>query len=706
MKAWPTTPLGKLSPWLHQIMAKEPLKRRMTPLAAERQVCAFVRITADADEVLQRYHCQELSRMDDIHIAQIPLKQLKQMATDPRVGRIEASPLGEVMLDSTATFINALPVYEGRNLPQAYTGQGVVVGVMDIGFDLTCPNFYSRDMSQYRIKAFWDMLSTDTLASTLPVGRDFVGTEALLDIQHSRDGNDFTHGTHTLGIAAGSGYNSSYRGLAYESDICVVANAVSNNKTYIDPADEYKYTDALNALGFKYIFDYAERVGKPCVVSLSEGGTEDLWGENQLYYEMLEKLTGPGRIMVASAGNMGHRKTWMRKEKGLASKGTFLLCGGNMMVTLKSADDFQFRLVSYGTERNDTLLLSTQQVLQSQDSLFSTTFAPVDSVKVGAYPSCYNPDDVCYDVVLYNTHSIGLHTPLSLELLGAEADVELWKMNATLTDNDVNPLLNGAERTHNVNTPSAAPCVISVGATSYRTFVINAQGDTCVYLNGDRGRRALTSSVGPTVDGRIKPDVMAPGNNIISSYSSFYIAAHPEASDIRWNTAYYDYNGRTYAWNCNSGTSSSCPMVAGAIALWLQANPRLTPHDVLDVIAQTSRPCDPSLSYPNNEYGYGEIDVYRGLLHILDVDHIDAISHHPSPVRVTREDDCLVLQFPQAVPADMMAAVYLLSGIRVGQFTIPAGSSDYRIPVPQLRRQGIHAIQLGGYQPYSGSMLF
>ena len=39
----------------------------------------------------------------------------------------------------------------------------------------------------------------------------------------------------------------------------------------IDPKDYYKYTYATDALGFKYIFDYAERMHQPCVINFSEG---------------------------------------------------------------------------------------------------------------------------------------------------------------------------------------------------------------------------------------------------------------------------------------------------------------------------------------------------------------------------------------------------------------------------------------------------
>ena len=64
----------------------------------------------------------------------------------------------EASLDISRTVINADRVQRGVNLPQAFTGEGVVLGVSDIGFDFTHPTFQNSN-----IVAFWDMLSRDTL---------------------------------------------------------------------------------------------------------------------------------------------------------------------------------------------------------------------------------------------------------------------------------------------------------------------------------------------------------------------------------------------------------------------------------------------------------------------------------------------------------------------------------------------------------------
>lgn len=61
----------------------------------------------------------------------------------------------------------------------------------------------------------------------------------------------------------------------------------------------------------------------------------------------------------------------------------------------------------------------------------------------------------------------------------------------------------------------------------------------------------------------------------------------------------------------------AAPVVTGAIALWLQADPRLTPADCLDIFSKTCTHYDTSLAYPNNLYGYGQIDVEAGLREVL-----------------------------------------------------------------------------------------
>lgn len=151
-------------------------------------------------------------------------------------------------------------------------------------------------------------------------------------------------------------------------------------------------------------------------------------------------------------------------------------------------------------------------------------------------------------------------------------------------------------------------------------------GKQITYNYGTNGTKASFSSVGPTIDGRLKPDVVAPGTNIISSTNSFFFENNRESLQVSDIVSNYVYNGRTYYWKADTGTSMSSPAVGGAIALWLQAKPDLTRDEIINVFANTCTYPDPSLTYPNSLYGYGQIDIYKGLLYILGIDGIEDIS--------------------------------------------------------------------------------
>ncbi|MBP5387675.1 MAG: S8 family serine peptidase, partial [Prevotella sp.] len=181
-----------------------------------------------------------------------------------------------------------------------------------------------------------------------------------------------------------------------------------------------------------------------------------------------------------------------------------------------------------------------------------------------------------------------------------------------------------------------------------------------------------------------------------SSYSSYYLEAKPDASDIASDVQHFEFNGRTYAWNANSGTSMSTPVVAGAVALWLQAKPDLSPEDVLEVIRATSRHNDPSLTYPNNLYGHGEVDAYAGLLYVLNLSQVEGItSHQPSGVRFAMDGDRLQLTFDKEVTHPVTVRVYTTSGAVVSTYKATPAGKVLHLPAGAWSR-GVYAVQVNG----------
>ena len=139
----------------------------------------------------------------------------------------------------------------------------------------------------------------------------------------------------------------------------------------------------------------------------------------------------------------------------------------------------------------------------------------------------------------------------------------------------------------------------------------------------------------------------------------------------------------------------ACPVAAGVIALWLQANPNLTRDDIMGVLQRTSRHPEEDMDYPNNKYGYGEIDAYRGLLDILGITAIKEISQHePHDARIWASNDLLHIVFDKVPTRPISVTIYTTGGTRVYQSSINTKQSDVTLPLPTLSK-GIYVVQLG-----------
>ena len=649
-----------------------------------RTITAFVK--TDNDDILARYGCRRHARWGDISIASIPLNQLAALSREPSVRRIEAGARASLCVDTAALAVNVLPAYEATPNHSAYTGEGVVMGLMDVGFDLTHPTFYDRSTTHYRIHALWDQLSKDTIGSILPVGRDYIGTEELLAYGQTTDAESETHGTLTLGIAAGSGYNSRYRGIAFASDICLVANAVNSNAKYIDSTDIYKYTTATDVLGFKYLFDYADSQQKPCVVSFSEGYPPYLDQDDSLFSAVIDSLTGPGHILVAAAGNESINDTWLIKTAERPVAGAFIQTNKNQaLYRLTAEGDARIHFYAYRGENGiptDTLTLDSQQI-------------PSDSVMVFAFPcgpdtltvSCYHNassfiDDDIWQVLLQSEQAISQIVPVAL-VVESEGEIQAFgSTNYSFKKNDVDPRWADAQKGHNILAPACFQAVISVGATTH-------QPD---------GKIDYYSSTGPAMNGLRKPEVVAPGTKVVTSKSHIYAPGKI--------VGYSEFNGISYPWGSDSGTSLSTPVVAGVIALWLQAKPDLSPQEVLALFDRNCWHPDDSLDYPNNIYGYGMPDAYKGLLDILGLTNIQTISHYqPQEVTIISDDGGLRLTFASEPTAPLKVSIYQLSGSCVFQTTLSAAGREAFIPIPPLGA-GVYAVQLDTSQAtHRGSCL-
>ncbi|MHB1392852.1 MAG: S8 family serine peptidase [Clostridia bacterium] len=133
---------------------------------------------------------------------------------------------------------------------------------------------------------------------------------------------------------------------------------------------------------------------------------------------------------------------------------------------------------------------------------------------------------------------------------------------------------------------NSGPAKYTVGApgAAEKALTVAAMADV-----GEMGYNlAYFSSRGPTADGRIKPDIAAPGYNITAAAANTV-------------NGYVQY----------SGTSMATPFTSGTVALMLDANPGLTPTDVVNTIANTAE--DWGLVNKEIDYGFGKLDSYEAI---------------------------------------------------------------------------------------------
>ena len=131
------------------------------------------------------------------------------------------------------------------------------------------------------------------------------------------------------------------------------------------------------------------------------------------------------------------------------------------------------------------------------------------------------------------------------------------------------------------------------------------------------GTIASFSSSGPGFGQTEKPDISAPGKNVVSSLSSY------TNSYSGTYTASVQFNDRTYKFVSLSGTSMACPFVAGVAALVLQANPNLSASQVKEILKETAYNDQFTEQSGALRFGSGKVNAYQAILRALTTVGVD-----------------------------------------------------------------------------------
>ncbi len=570
------------------------------------------------------------SNLGNIIMVDVPISKITLLLELDGVKYASFGQKQQPMLDYARPSGNVISVQDGfehNGETLAFDGTGVVCGMMDIGLEGNHVNFKDQDGNSRIHRLWWFDGNNGT-------GKMFT-TDDIVNFH--TDNETESHATHVAGIMGGS-----YKGMGKFAQTSGASGAVTTSITTNGNIPYYGVAtgadlafavgdlhDANIVQGVKNIVDYAEVSGKPCVVNLSLGGTSGPHDGTDIFTQSLSVL-GKQAIICVSAGNDGGTKISVTKSLSADNPIIKTFINGNKIMGVVDiwGDDSKPLAVQWAIYNTATKVITTIASVKVAGDQATVSSSSNDILKSGFSGSISMVADVNQLNNRFNVYSLGSITPLSsnttlkLALIiegNAGQNVYVYgNSNASFTSNSMVGWTDGMTN-NTINNIACGENIISVGAYTTRNKWGSLSGGTWQYndvsaypVNGI----APFSSHGTSFNGTMLPLVCAPGANIISSYSRYYIAkgypnetANDMAASAK-NTLLTDY------WGAMQGTSMSCPFVSGVIGLWLQADPTLDYARVMEVIEKTSD-YNP-LVMRDGRWGYGKINALAGLKYVLD----------------------------------------------------------------------------------------
>ncbi len=603
---------------------------RETPQGIRIGVLAKVTDDFDAD-ALEREGIKVTSRIGDIVAMRMPIERLGLLQTADGIEVYSVAHRVSADMDKTRGDTRTDSVQAGLGVPAPFDGEGVLIGITDWGFDYTHPNLNTSQKP--RILKAWDQFKRSGPAPDgFDYGTVYSGYSELKAAKGDTAGlyGYATHGTHVAGICGGNGYNGHAIGQAPAAQF-LLGSWFLDEAAWLDQA--------------AWMWSVAKEEQKRLVINGSWGmyNFSTLDGTS-LLSQAINTYADSGVVFVTSGGNNGDCKFHLQHTfdgtDTLISIAQWYGSGiGQSLIywgEAGAANQFvaSFALVSKGNTSN---IVYGPLFATSADIPYTEGFvvAGNDTIRYDVMTESSNPLDGRSHVLLNVSKNSGYK--LMMMCIGeAGAKVNIWNL-ANLSNNAGNMGCDFAnegifgcqngDTYYGIGEPACADKTMSVAA-----HVADKIIDTNTHT-WETGDLTYFSSYGPTLDGRNKPEISAPGSNVVSSISSW-------SDQINTYSAVYTQisNYRGYIWSRMSGTSMSGPAVTGIVALMLQANPNLTFDQIREILTSTARNDDKTGALHANDsvsirWGYGKADALKAVNAAYDrLDIEQAIETQPKLV--------------------------------------------------------------------------
>ena len=551
--------------------------------------------------------------------------------------RVEVDAPLYPMLDR-ATLAVAHPRLRGT---ATRTGRGVVVGVVDTGFDLAHADLRDRggrtrvrwvlDLTQAPRGVHADLEARFGLRDSQgAIQRGAVFDAAMIDealtSERSPVGDDEGHGTHVASLAAGSPPSGAFEGIAPEAELVLVRVA---GGAFPD-ITAHAITQAA-----AFVFDRADATSRAAVLNLSIGTDFGPHDGSLAWERALAAHVGdgkPGRAIVVAAGNGGRIANGVHQAVALSERETAVplaLGGAREGVVRVWATAAPGSTLRIGV-RVDEARLSIPPLARGY-ARAENGEALATAVLHGSDGSEEIPSASRSAIVLVS----GRFGSAPRVVVEGEGRADLWFDAGAFRGQGAAGFRDGV-RAGTITEPAVHPALLAVGCTVSRATWSSVSGNgpfgfsepvldarsgttlTPLRMNSVAdGAVCDFSAAGPNMLGDAKPDVLAPGVAVVGAMSSM---ARPGTLGSMF-TATCMAPGGILDSRCLQadlshgfafGTSMAAPIVAGAVALLFEARPSLTAGDVRRVLqGSVHRPRSGSASDPTAFPG--ELDIEAAL---------------------------------------------------------------------------------------------
>lgn len=550
----------------------------------------------------------------------IDIATLERLAHLPNVLSIEEQGRLYLQVDKSIPDIKANSVWSriGASF-HGYTGFGVIIGIIDTGIDFRHTNFINADGTT-RIISIWDQtmlapinppvagesappaITSGPFMATLGYGVEYVRNAARTALENRGGGGTVRHvdghghGTHVAGIAGGNGRQAGgchgdyhYIGVAPQAEFVIVRlwglSDGDRGEKLTPPANPPFDGPPQDIVGdaVRYIMNVANTQGKPVVINCSFGAFREVMdGTSNICTTVNGLLTAnsAGRAVVWGAGNDGAAAFHAVGTVGAAGSAPLALTFQIF------PDDTQERTLAIVYAGSNLEVQVTSPVggaagtvpwvtLASSPGSSATANGTIAGGTAGTVQVTNIPNRI--GITIKPPVPPAPATPGAPPVKGtnvANSATAPWKIelrNTTATPTQVDAFCTGGS-SHDSKSAKFLDHVVTNSTLTHQ-----ASGEHSIAVGSYQvgGQLAASSARGPTLDGRAKPDLAAPGVNIISAG-----IAKDRAGDCA---------------NCcceccqdwyvpNSGTSMAAPHIAGVVALMLHKNPGLTHVQIKDLL--------------------------------------------------------------------------------------------------------------------------